>query len=95
MKAEKIFPTTYEELEAELGSRMASFNQLFEDAIRYFDSLLGQDARSSPGLEQKYLDRFLLILKEENFLPPRNPREILIKISYGYYMKHQVSDGGE
>jgi hypothetical protein len=95
MKAEKIFPTSYDELEAELGDRIAPFDQLFQDAIRYFDSLLGQDARSSPGLEQKYLDRFLNILREENFLPPRNPREILIKLSYGYYMRHQAPEGGE
>jgi len=91
MVSEKIFPTSYEELEVELGGEIDPFNQLFADAIRYFDSLLGQDARSSPGLEKSFIDRFVQLLEGKSYLLPRNTREILIKLSYGYFMKHQAS----
>lgn len=86
---EKILPSTYEDLEAEMGIRITVFDQLFSDAIRYFDSLLVQDARSTPGVEEHFLDRFRNLLQKESYHPPRLLRETLIKLSYGYYMKHE------
>ncbi len=93
MTAKRIIPATYEELHRQLGDEVAPFDRLFQDAISYFDSLLGQDARSSPGLESGYIDRFVDLLNEANFEVPHNPREILIKLSYGYYMHHQRPSG--
>ena len=89
MTANKLLPNSYVELEADLGERISAFDTLFLDSIRYFDSLLGQDARSSPGVEEHFLERFRRLLDQEGFLAPRNLRESLIKLSYGYFMRHK------
>lgn len=89
MGQERILPSTYGELEAEIGDRISAFNVLFQDSIRYYDSLLGAEARSSPGVEQHFLERFKILLAQEGFPPPPNLRETLIKLSYGYIMKHR------
>jgi len=89
MGQERILPSTYGELEAEIGARISAFDVLFQDSIRYYDSLLGTEARSSPGVEQHFLERFKVLLAQEGYLPPGNLREALIKLSYGYIMKHR------
>jgi hypothetical protein len=89
MGEERILPSSYGDLEAELGERISAFDILFADSIRYYDSLLGTDARSSPGVEQHFLDRFRRLLAQEGYQEPRNLREALIKLSYGYIMKHR------
>ncbi|MBP7868006.1 MAG: hypothetical protein KA419_18915 [Acidobacteria bacterium] len=87
MGPQRLLPDSYEDLAAELGPATAAFDALFQEAIRYFDSLLGQDAKSTPALEKSYVDRFAALLAAEGFLQPKNIREALIKLSYGYYMK--------
>ncbi len=89
MGQERILPSTYGELEAEIGDRISAFDILFQDSIRYYDSLLGAEARSSPGVEQHFLERFKILLAQEGFPQPGNLRETLIKLSYGYIMKHR------
>ena len=89
MSDARVLPSSYNELEAELGERIAPFDVLFQDSIRYYDSLLGRDARSSPVMEQQFLERFRFLLEQENFAPPRSLRETLIKLSYGFYMKQR------
>jgi hypothetical protein len=85
----RVLPASYSDLETELGEKIAPFNALFQDSIRYFDSLLGQDARSSSIVEQQFLERFQFLLEQERFAAPRNLRETLIKFSYGFYMKRR------
>ena len=48
----RVLPSSYNELEEELGEKIAPFNVLFQDSIRYYDSLLGRDARSSPVMQR-------------------------------------------
>jgi hypothetical protein len=40
-------------------------------------------------VEQHFLDRFRRLLAQEGYQEPRNLREALIKLSYGYIMKHR------
>jgi hypothetical protein len=89
MGATRILPSSYGELETEMGERITAFDTLFQDSIRYYDSLLGSDARSSPGVEQHFLDRFQRLLAQEGFQEPKSLREALIKLSYGFIMKHR------
>jgi len=83
-------PPNYKELAARMGERISVFDALFQDSIRYYDSLLSQDARSSPGVELHFLERFRLLLDEQRFLRPANLREALIKLTYGYYMSQKA-----
>lgn len=86
MTGERILPQSWEELKEELGPRIGAFELLLEEALRYFDTLLAQDGKSSPGIERELLERFLTLVKEEHFLTPRFPREALIKLAYGLVM---------
>lgn len=86
MEEREPLPANFKELASRMGDRITVFEALFQDSIRYYDSLLCQDARSSPGVEQHFLERFRLLLEQERFLQPANLREALIKLTYGYYM---------
>ena len=86
METNRQVPGNFTEFEAQLGPGAAPFRALFDEAIEYFDSLLGQEGRSSPGLERSYVDRFLELLRDAGFARPTSPREILIRLCYGYHM---------
>ncbi len=84
-----LAPDSFDKFADELGERLAPFAALFQETIRYYDSLLGQDAKSTPALEKGFVDRFVALLEAEGYQPPKNIREALIKLSYGFYMKNR------
>ncbi len=86
MVEKRILPQDYLILKDEVGKRIGEYDRIFEGALNYFQSLLDQNAMSSPGLEAKFIDAFKKELERDNFLIPKDIRNILIKLSYQYEM---------
>lgn len=87
MSEKRILPPSYDEIKADLGDQCDGFDELFAQAIGYFDSLLDSDAKSLPAMEKDFTDKFRVLLDRHGYLVPRNLRECLIKLSYGYFMR--------
>ncbi len=86
MVEKRILPQDYLVLKEEVEDRIEVYDRIFGDALNYFQSLLDQNAMSSPGLESKFIDAFKKELEKDNFLIPKDIRNILIKLSYQYEM---------